>query len=121
MLANVLLLARRELIGVEAVIADGAQTLRLLRGDAAQRGNEEQTAEGACLTLAGAPGDLLTLLPLAGDAEGVSTAGLLYPLADETLFFAHARGVSNVFDAAVARIWLRRGLLLVIHTRIQED
>ena len=37
MLANVLLLARRELIGVEAVIADGAQTLRLLRGDAAQR------------------------------------------------------------------------------------
>ena len=33
MLANVLLLARRELIGVEAVIADGAQTLRVLRGD----------------------------------------------------------------------------------------
>ena len=120
MLANVLLLARRELIGVEAVIADGAQTLRLLRGDAAQRGNAAQTAEGACLALAGAPGDLLTLLPLAGDAEGVSTAGLLYPLADETLFFAQARGVSNVFDAATARIWLRRGLLLVIHTRIQE-
>ena len=121
MLANVLLLACRELIGVEAVIADGAQMLRLLRGDAAQRDEPAQTAEGACLTLAGAPGDLLTLLPLAGDAEGVSTAGLLYPLADETLFFAHARGVSNVLDTAVARIWLRRGLLLVIHTRIQED
>ena len=83
--------------------------------------NRQQPAEGACLTLAGAPGDLLTLLPLAGDAEGVSTAGLLYPLADETLFFAQARGVSNVFAAAAARIWLRRGLLLVIHTRIQED
>ena len=114
MLANVLLLARRELIGVEAVIADGAQTLRLLRGDAVPPGTT------ACLALAGAPGDLLTLLPLAGDAGGVSTTGLLYPLADETLFFAQARGVSNVFEAATARIWLRRGLLLVIHTQIQE-
>ena len=114
MLANVLLLARRELIGVEAVIADGTQTLHLLRGDGTQPG------EAACLALTGASDDLLTLLPLAGNAEGVSTAGLLYPLADETLFFAQARGVSNVFAAATARIWLRRGLLLVIHTRIQE-
>ncbi|MCU0500335.1 MAG: thiamine diphosphokinase [Anaerolineae bacterium] len=120
MLANLLLLARRELIAVEAVIADGAQTLRVLRGDAGTLGVPTQHAEGACLVLAGAPGDLLTLLPLAGDAEGVSTAGLRYPLAGETLFFAHARGVSNVFDAATACVWLRRGLLLVIHTRIQE-
>jgi thiamine pyrophosphokinase len=108
LLANVLLLARPELIGVETIIADGVQTLRLLRGG------------GACLALAGAPGDLLTLLPLAGDTEGVSTAGLLYPLADETLFFARARGVSNVFETATAHIWLRRGLLLSVHTRIQE-
>jgi thiamine pyrophosphokinase len=120
MLANVLLLARRELIGVEAVIADGVQTLRVLRGDPATQGVVTSAAEGACLALTGAPGDLLTMLPLAGDAEGVSTAGLLYPLTDETLFFAQARGVSNVFAAATARIWLRRGLLLVIHTQIQE-
>jgi len=120
MLGNVLLLARRELIGIATVIADGAQTLRLLRGDPATQGVATQPAEAVCLPLAGTPGDLLTLLPLAGDAEGVSAAGLLYPLADETLFFAQARGVSNVFAAAAARIWLRRGLLLVIHTRIQE-
>jgi thiamine pyrophosphokinase len=119
MLANVLLLARSELIDVEAVIADGAQTLRLLRGDPATQGVAQHGAT-ACLALAGAAGDLLTLLPLAGDAEGVSTAGLLYPLVDETLFFAQARGVSNVFAVAAARIWLRRGLLLVIHTQIQE-
>ena len=117
MLANVLLLARRELIGVEAVIADGAQTLRAAARHAARSRHDEASA----WRWLGAPGDLLTLLPLAGDAEGVSTAGLLYPLADETLFFAQARGVSNVFAAAAARIWLRRGLLLVIHTRIQED
>ena len=110
MLANVLLLARRDLMGVTAVIADGYQALRLLRADAAP-------ADGsAALALTGAPGDLLTLLPLAGDAEGVTTAGLLYPLADETLFFAQARGVSNVFAQPTAHVWLRRGLLLVIHT-----
>jgi thiamine pyrophosphokinase len=126
MLANVLLLARRELIGVEAVIADGVQMLRVLRGDPATQGVPAtqsvatQPGEIACLSLAGAPGDLLTLLPLAGDAVGVSTAGLLYPLAGETLFFAQARGVSNVFEAATARVWLRRGMLLGVHTQTQE-
>lgn len=111
MLANVFLLARPELAGIPAVIAEGAQTVRLLRGHAASDGT------AACLTLSGAPGDLLTLLPLAGDADGVTTAGLRYPLADEPLIFAQARGVSNVFEADVARVWLRHGLLLVIHTQ----
>ncbi len=110
MLANVLLLARPELAGVSTVIAEGAQTLRLLRGHVSSDG------AAACLALPGAPGDLLTLLPLAGDAGGVTTEGLRYPLADKPILFAHARGVSNVFEAAVARVWLRQGLLLVIHT-----
>jgi thiamine pyrophosphokinase len=109
MLANVLLWARPELAGIPAVIADGAQTVRLLRGDGRPGG-----VSG--LTLAGAPGDLLTLLPLAGDARGVTTAGLLYPLSDEPLLFGRARGISNVLAASVAQIWLREGLLLVIHT-----
>ena len=106
LLANVLLLARPELADVKVVLADGGQTLRLL-----------SNVDGAAvsLALAGTPGDLLTLLPLSGDAEGVRTEGLVYPLADETLRFAYARGVSNVFQGRTARIWLRRGRLLVIH------
>jgi thiamine pyrophosphokinase len=111
MLANVLLLARPDLAELPTVIAEGAQTVRLLAG------HEASDGAAACLALLGAPGDLLTLLPLAGDAGGVTTAGLRYPLADETLVFGQARGVSNVFDADVAQIWLRRGLLLVIHTQ----
>ncbi len=113
MLANVLMLGRHDLAGVSTVIADGAQTLRVLRSAG--------TAEGQVASVAvdGSPGDLLTLLPLAGDAEGVRTAGLLYPLADETLFFAGARGVSNVFEDEVAHIWLRQGMLLIIHTRAE--
>lgn len=111
MLANVLLLARPELAGIPTVLAEGCQTMRLLRGSDASSG------EIAHLALAGAPGDLLTLLPLAGDAHGVSTAGLRYGLADETLCFGYARGVSNEFTAEVAQVWLRAGLLLVIHIR----
>lgn len=112
MLANILLLARRELVGVAAVIADGSQAIHLLRGSMASE------AAPVALALMGAAGDLLTLLPLAGDAEGVTTAGLLYPLDNETLFFAQARGVSNVFAQPAAHVRLRRGLLLVIHTMV---
>ncbi|MCX7671918.1 MAG: thiamine diphosphokinase [Anaerolineae bacterium] len=111
MLANVLLLARPELDGIPAAIVEGAQTVRLLRGGASS------AAAPVSLTVTGAPGDLLTLLPLAGDALGITTAGLLYPLADEPLLFGRARGISNVLTASTAQIWLRTGLLLVIHTR----
>ena len=55
------------------------------------------------------PGDLLSLLPLGGDAIGVTTEGLQYPLHDETLFLGQARGVSNVFTGSRAAITLRRG------------
>jgi len=103
LLANVLLLARPELVGTDVLIADGPETVRLLRGM-------------TDLELMGQPGDLLSLLPVGGDAEGVTTRGLFYPLRDETLFLGQARGISNVFVETRPRISLRRGLLLVIHT-----
>jgi len=107
-LANILLLTRPELAGRSVLIADGSQRLQLLQGGRAPG--------HATLELRGAPGDLLSLLPLGGDAIGITTEGLLYPLRDETLFQGQARGVSNVFTATTARISLRYGLLLVIHT-----
>lgn len=109
MLANVLLLARPELAGLDIVIADDAETVRILRGDRCDPAN------AARQELAGTPGDLLSLLPVGGDAEGVTTEGLLYPLRDETLYLGQARGISNVFAGARAVVALRRGLLLVIH------
>lgn len=89
------------------MLADGAETVRLLRGPAGAE------AESARLASAGAPGDLVSLLPLCGDVEGVSTSGLRYPLHNETLFAGCARGVSNEFTAHQAEVSLRRGLLLV--------
>jgi thiamine pyrophosphokinase len=106
MLANVLLLARPELADLAVTLVDGRESIRLLRGGSA----------AAHLELLGAPGDLLSLLPLGCDAVGVTTDGLQYPLHDETLFLGQARGVSNLFTSARADITLRCGLLLVFHT-----
>jgi thiamine pyrophosphokinase len=65
-------------------------------------------------TLTGEEGELVSLLPVGGPAEGVSTSGLRYPLAGETLEPGSSRGVSNVFAAREAHISLERGVLLAI-------
>ncbi|HEY1318167.1 MAG TPA: thiamine diphosphokinase [Gaiella sp.] len=64
--------------------------------------------------LEGRPGDLLTLVPLGGPATGVTTEGLEYPLAGETLGPGTTRGVSNVFTGTDARVALDSGVLLAI-------
>ena len=72
------------------------------------------TTGPARATLAGRPGDLVTLLPFAGAAEGITTEALRYPLADETLEPGPARGLSNVRLAPAASVDLRRGRLLIV-------
>ena len=101
-LANLLLLTLPALAGREVVIADGAWTIRCLRG-------------GETATVHGQPGDMLSLVPLGGDAIGVTTHGLRYPLHDETLAFGPARGVSNVFDEETATVSVQTGSLWCFH------
>jgi len=64
--------------------------------------------------LAGVEGELVSLLAVHGPAHGVSTRGLVYPLAGETLVPGTSRGVSNVFAEAAAHVSLDRGVLLAI-------
>ena len=64
--------------------------------------------------LPGPVGALVSLFPLGGDAEGVTTRGLRYPLVDELLRTGPARGLSNVRIAADAAVTLRRGRLLIV-------
>jgi thiamine pyrophosphokinase len=66
--------------------------------------------------ISGQPGDTLSLLPIAGDAIGIVTEGLEYPLRHETLAFGPARGMSNVLLGTEARFTFEHGLLLVVHT-----
>ena len=64
--------------------------------------------------LAGATGELVSLLPLHGPAVGVTTSGLVYPLGGETLLPGSSRGISNVFAGPEARIALESGVLLAV-------
>jgi thiamine pyrophosphokinase len=65
-------------------------------------------------TLTGAAGEIVTLLAPAGPATGVTTTGLEYPLAGETLEPGSTRGVSNVFTGAEAGVSVVSGVLLAV-------
>ena len=62
-------------------------------------------------------GDLgthLTLIPMHGDATGITTKGLQWALNDDTLIAGSTRGVSNVLVAPIADIKVDTGCLLAV-------
>lgn len=69
---------------------------------------------GGAVSITGAPGDVVTILPLHGDAVGVTTQGLEYPLVAETLPAGTTRGVSNVLLGAHAAVSIDQGTVLVV-------
>lgn len=99
LLGSVLLLAEERYAGLELDAHVGDALVHVVRGER---------------TLRGAPGELLTLVPLGGAADGVTTDGLEYPLRGETLAPGTTRGVSNVFLETEAHVTLERGVLLAI-------
>jgi thiamine pyrophosphokinase len=64
--------------------------------------------------LPGQPGRIVSLLPVHGAAEGVTTDGLEFPLRGESLPAGTSRGTSNVFTVTEAHIGVARGCLLAI-------
>jgi thiamine pyrophosphokinase len=80
-------------------ILDGPQEIHSLR-------------PGEALEMRGAVGDIVSLIPLAGDATGVTTQGLEYPLRAGTLPFGSTLGISNSLAEPLARITFEHGLLL---------
>jgi thiamine pyrophosphokinase len=71
-------------------------------------------------SLFGRPGELCTLLPAGGPADGVTTTGLRYPLRDERLPAGTTRGVSNLFVETTATVSVRSGVLLAIQPEALE-
>jgi thiamine pyrophosphokinase len=104
-LANLTLLADPGLSGI--------RDLRIVRGGTLVRALHA----GAAMALDGAAGDLVTLLPIGGDAAGVRTVGLRYPLDGESLVIGRSRGLSNVVVETPASVSLEGGTLLVIETK----
>lgn len=103
-LANVLLPASQSFKELDIRLLDGPQEILLIH-------------KGEWTKIHGSTGDTLSLIPVLGDARRIKTAGLEYPLDNETLLFGSTRGVSNVFLEETASISLEEGLLLcvVIH------
>jgi thiamine pyrophosphokinase len=71
--------------------------------------------------LRGSVGELVSLFALHGPAVGVATEGLAYPLRGESLLPGSTRGVSNVFEEAVVRITVERGVVLAIRPQASAD
>jgi thiamine pyrophosphokinase len=69
---------------------------------------------GAPVAIGGAAGALVSLLPVGGDACGVTTNELQYPLHHEDLPLGTTRGVSNVVNGERASVALDHGTLLVV-------
>jgi thiamine pyrophosphokinase len=100
-LANLLLPVGQAFKDASIRVMDGPQEIQILR-------------PGKWSELYGQPGDTLSLIPLLGDALGIRTQGLEYPLTDENLEFGSTRGISNVLLESAPRIYLRQGLLLCV-------
>lgn len=102
MLANILLLAHPGLHGRAVQLVTAHERAWLVRDHT---------------EIHGQIGDLVSFIPLGGDAHVAATTGLQWPLQDDVLAFGLARGVSNVLTAVTATVILHTGLLLCIHTK----
>lgn len=107
-LANLLLLADPSLAGRDVRAVRGTTQVRAVRG-------------GERLDLDGSSGDLVTLLAVGGNASGVTTAGLRWPLDRATLSLGRSRGLSNELVEGPASVRLAHGTLLVIETASRGD
>jgi thiamine pyrophosphokinase len=108
-LANLALLTLPELLGVDVRLVAADSRVRLLTGPREDGSPTEASLDGRA-------GDLVTLLPVGGDARGVSTTGLAYALDRETLWVGRSRGLSNVRTSPVATVTLEAGRLLAVET-----
>jgi thiamine pyrophosphokinase len=99
LLGSLLLLASEKWAGVEVDALLGGAHVHVVRGTR---------------VLSGDVGETISLFAVGGPAEGVTTEGLAYPLAGETLPPDTSRGVSNLFHDAEARITVARGVVLAV-------
>lgn len=99
-IANLLLLGQPALANVPTTLLDNRNEARLLRA-------------GQSCAWQGTIGEYVSLLPIDGDAAGVTTTGLRWPLAQATLVAGSTRAVSNELATPHATVTITTGRLLV--------
>lgn len=103
-LANVLLVADPRYAALDVRLVHGSTVVRVVHG-------------GGSVDLEARSGDVVALLPVAGDATGVTTRGLRWELDRATLALGRSRGLSNEVVGAPASVRLESGTLLVVVTQ----
>ncbi len=103
-LANVYLLGIGLEEGVEILLVDSHNRIRMIR-DTLEISKKEQF------------GDFVSVLPVKGDADGVTLTGMKYPLQDAKLSSFSSLGVSNEIAEEKARVSVKKGALLIIESR----
>ena len=106
--ANLLLLAKPELSGIDIRLLDENREAFVLR-------------KGASASVTGQRGDYVTLLPLSETGATVTTWGLKYDLLGISLGYGSTRGVSNELAWRHANITVEEGLVLVMQERVGAD
>ncbi len=101
-LSNIFLLKKLLDSGINAVIADEHNEIRLINKS---------------ITIKREEGCYISLLPINGSAKGVTTTGLYYPLHNATLEVGSSLGISNTFLENEAQVTLDEGYLLVIKSK----
>lgn len=89
-------------------IATSGGTVVVLHGDAVNT-----------VQLSGQPGDLISILARSGDAEGVTTTGLRWPLEDASLSPTSSLGVSNEFVGEEASVTIQSGTVMIARPEVQ--
>lgn len=102
MLSNLFLLKKLTDLNVEGVIVNENNEIRIVKDHIELKSENEM---------------YLSLLPVAGNAVGVTTGGLYYPLENATLEVGSSWGVSNRFIDDVATVTVKEGYLLVIKSK----
>ena len=102
-IGNLALLSSSRLAAMDIRLDDGLEEAFFCRGRS---------------VLHGMKGDLVSLQPWGKAVEGITTAGLKWPLNNETLYPDRTRGISNELLSTTATISLSSGLLLIIHRRV---
>ncbi len=102
-LANLLLPAAPTYADLQITLYDGPTSIDLLRS-------------GDRLEVSATRGSRVSLIPINGQAEGVTLTGFKYPLTDHTIPPGSTLGISNVLVAATGSIVIRKGQLICILT-----
>lgn len=103
-LANMYLLGIGLEEGIKIQLVDAHNRIRMIE-DSLEISKEEQF------------GDFVSVLPVKGDANGVTLEGMKYSLQDAEITCFSSLGISNEIVEDVAKISVKQGTLLVIESR----